>query len=193
MLKWSFQKYLLEAGCDEAGRGCLAGPVVAAAVILNPRKRIVGLDDSKKITEKKRDELRPLIETKALAWAVGIVSHEEIDQINILNASFLAMHRALDQLQTKAEFISVDGNRFTAYHDIPHECVIKGDGKYKNIAAASILAKTNRDEIMMKLHSDYPRYAWERNKGYPTKAHRLAIRAHGPTEWHRMSFQLLPH
>ena len=192
MLKWSFQKHLLEAGCDEAGRGCLAGPVVAAAVILNPRKRIVGLDDSKKITEKKRDELRPLIEAKALAWAVGIVSHEEIDQINILNASFLAMHRALDQLKIKAEFISVDGNRFTVYHDIPHECVVKGDGKYKNIAAASILAKTHRDEIMMKLHSDYPEYAWDRNKGYPTKAHRLAIRAQGPTEWHRMSFQLLP-
>lgn len=193
MLKWSFQKKFLEAGCDEAGRGCLAGPVVASAVILNPKKRIIGLDDSKKITEKKRDELRPLIEAKALAWAVGIVSHEEIDQINILNASFLAMHRALDQLTTKAEFISVDGNRFTVYQDIPHQCVIKGDGKYKNIAAASILAKTHRDEIMMKLHSDYPEYAWDRNKGYPTKAHRLAIRAQGPTEWHRMSFQLLPH
>jgi ribonuclease HII len=193
MLKWSFQKKFLEAGCDEAGRGCLAGPVVASAVILNPKKRIIGLDDSKKITEKKRDELRPLIEAKALAWAVGIVSHEEIDQINILNASFLAMHRALDQLTTKEEFISVDGNRFTVYQDIPHQCVIKGDGKYKNIAAASILAKTHRDEIMMKLHSDYPEYAWDRNKGYPTKAHRLAIRAQGPTEWHRMSFQLLPH
>ena len=191
MLKWSFQKELLEAGCDEAGRGCLAGPVVAAAVILNPRKRIIGLDDSKKITEKKRDELRPLIEAKAVAWAVGVVSHTEIDEINILNASFLAMHRALNQLRTKAEFISVDGNRFTAYNDIPHQCVIKGDGKYKNIAAASILAKTHRDEIMMKLHSDHPQYAWDRNKGYPTKAHRLAIREHGPTDWHRMSFQLL--
>ncbi len=191
MLRWSFQKKFLEAGCDEAGRGCLAGPVVAAAVILNPRKRIVGLDDSKKITEKKRDELRPLIESKAIAWAVGVVSHEEIDRINILNASFLAMHRALDQLQTKAEFISVDGNRFTAYHDIPHECVIKGDGKYKNIAAASILAKTHRDEIMMKLHADQPEYGWDRNKGYPTKAHRFAIGEHGPTKWHRMSFQLL--
>jgi ribonuclease HII len=191
MLRWSFQKELLEAGCDEAGRGCLAGPVVAAAVILNPRKRIVGLDDSKKITEKKRNELRPIIESNAIAWAVGVVSHTEIDEINILNASFLAMHRALDQLQTKAGFISVDGNRFTAYQDIPHECVIKGDGKYKNIAAASILAKTHRDEIMMKLHSDHPNYAWDRNKGYPTKAHRSAIREHGPTDWHRMSFQLL--
>ena len=191
MLKWSFQKKLLEAGCDEAGRGCLAGPVVAAAVILNPLKRIVGLDDSKKITEKKRDELRPIIEAKALAWAVGVVSHKEIDQINILNASFLAMHRALDQLHTKAEFISVDGNRFTTYQEIPHKCVIKGDGKYKNIAAASILAKTHRDEIMMKLHPDHPEYSWDSNKGYPTKAHRLAIREFGPTDWHRMSFQLL--
>ena len=191
MLMRSFQKELLEAGCDEAGRGCLAGPVVAAAVILDPRKRILGLNDSKKINEKQRETLRPIIESKALAWAVGIVSHIEIDKINILKASFLAMHRALDQLKTKAEFIAVDGNRFTPYREVPYECVVKGDGKYQNIAAASILAKTHRDEIMMKLHADHPEFGWDSNKGYPTKAHRLAIREHGATEWHRMSFQLL--
>lgn len=191
MLKRTFQKKLIEAGCDEAGRGCLAGPVVAAAVILNPKKKITGLNDSKKITEKKREELRPIIEKNALAWAVGIVTNKEIDQINILKGSFVAMHRALNQLQTRPEFIAVDGNRFLAYSDVPHECVIKGDGKLMNIAAASILAKTHRDEIMMQLHADHPQYAWDSNKGYPTKAHRMAIREHGPTKWHRMSFQLL--
>ena len=191
MLKRTYQKDLLEAGCDEAGRGCLSGPVVAAAVVLDPSKRIPGLNDSKKINEKQREYLRPIIESKALAWGVGIVSHKEIDRINILKASFLAMHRALDQLQTKAEFIAVDGNRFVTYQDIPHECVIMGDGKYQNIAAASILAKTHRDEIMMTLHAKHPEYGWDRNKGYPTKAHRLAIREFGPTPWHRMSFQLL--
>lgn len=191
MLKRTFQKQLLEAGCDEAGRGCLAGPVVAAAVILDPKKRIKGLNDSKKITEKQRDILRPQIEEKALAWAVGIVTHEEIDRINILKGSFVAMHRALDQLKVKAEFIVVDGNRFIAYPDVPHECVIKGDGKFQNIAAASILAKTHRDVIMQELHAKHPEYGWDRNKGYPTKAHRMAIRAHGPTPFHRMSFQLL--
>ena len=191
MLKRTFQKKLLEAGCDEAGRGCLAGPVVAAAVILDPRKRIKGLNDSKKITEKQRDILRPQIEEKALAWAVGIVSHKEIDVMNILRGSFVAMHRALDQLSTKAEFIIVDGNRFIPYNDVPHECMIKGDGRFQNIAAASILAKTHRDEIMQALHSKHPEYGWDRNKGYPTKEHRLAIREHGPTPFHRMSFQLL--
>lgn len=152
MLEWSYQTELLEAGCDEAGRGCLAGPVVAAAVILDPKNPIEGLDDSKKITEVKREKLRPEVEAKALAWAVGIVTNKEIDQINILKGSFVAMHRALDQLKTKAEFIAIDGNRFIPYQNVPHQCVVKGDGKYQNIAAASILAKTHRDEIMRELH-----------------------------------------
>lgn len=191
MLEWSFQTELLEAGCDEAGRGCLAGPVVAAAVILDPKNPIEGLDDSKKITEAKREKLRPEVEAKALAWAVGIVTNEEIDQINILKGSFVAMHRALDQLKPKAKFIVVDGNRFIPYKKIPHECIVKGDGKYQNIAAASILAKTHRDEIMRKLHNQYPYFGWDKNKGYPTKQHRLALREHGATEWHRMSFRLL--
>ena len=191
MLEWSFQSELLEAGCDEAGRGCLAGPVVAAAVILDPKNPIEGLDDSKKITEVKREKLRPEVESKALAWAVGIVSNVEIDEINILKGSFVAMHRALDQLKPKAKFIIVDGNRFIPYKKLPHECIVKGDGKYQNIAAASILAKTHRDEIMRKLHEQYPHFGWDRNKGYPTKEHRLALREHGATEWHRMSFQLL--
>jgi ribonuclease HII len=191
MLKWSLQTEVLEAGCDEAGRGCLAGPVVAAAVILDPNNPIQGLDDSKKITEKKREMLRLEVESKALAWAVGIVTNVEIDEINILKGSFVAMHRALDQLKPKAKFIIVDGNRFIPYKKVNHETIVKGDGKYQNIAAASILAKTHRDEIMRKLHNQYPYFGWDRNKGYPTKAHRLGIREHGPTEWHRMSFQLL--
>lgn len=191
MLEWSFQTELLEAGCDEAGRGCLAGPVVAAAVILDPKNPIEGLDDSKKITEKKRELLRPEVEEKALAWAVGIVSNVEIDQINILKGSFVAMHRALDQLKPKAKFIIVDGNRFIPYKKVKHETIVKGDGKYQNIAAASILAKTHRDEIMRNLHEKFPHFGWDRNKGYPTKEHRMGIRKHGPTEWHRMSFQLL--
>ena len=191
MLIHTFQTELLEAGCDEAGRGCLAGPVVAAAVILDPKNPIEGLDDSKKINEKTRELLRPEIEAKALAWAVGIVSNMEIDEINILKGSFVAMHRALDQLKTKPQLIIVDGNRFIPYKKVPHECIVKGDGKYQNIAAASILAKTHRDEVMRKLHNQYPHYGWDRNKGYPTKEHRLGIRKHGPTEWHRMSFQLL--
>ncbi|MDP6908070.1 MAG: ribonuclease HII [Flavobacteriales bacterium] len=191
MLKWSYQTELLEAGCDEAGRGCLAGPVVAAAVILNPENPIEGLDDSKKITETKRELLRPEVEAKALAWAVGLVTNEEIDQINILKGSFMAMHRALDQLKPKAKFIIVDGNRFIPYKRVLHQCIVKGDGKYQNIAAASILAKTHRDEIMRKLHDQYPHFGWERNKGYPTKQHRMALREHGATEWHRMSFRLL--
>ena len=191
MLEWSYQTELLEAGCDEAGRGCLAGPVVAAAVILDPKNPIEGLDDSKKITEVKREKLRPEVEAKALAWAVGIVTNKEIDQINILKGSFVAMHRALDQLKTKAEFIAIDGNRFIPYQNVPHQCVVKGDGKYQNIAAASILAKTHRDEIMRELHVQYPHFRWDKNKGYPTKQHRLALREHGATEWHRVSFQLL--
>ncbi|HAP69616.1 MAG TPA: ribonuclease HII [Flavobacteriales bacterium] len=191
MLEWSFQTELLEAGCDEAGRGCLAGPVVAAAVILDPNNPIEGLDDSKKITEVKREILRPEIEEKALAWAVGIVSNVEIDEINILKGSFVAMHRALDQLKPRAQFIIVDGNRFIPYKKVNHETIVKGDGKYQNIAAASILAKTHRDEIMRKLHEQYPHFGWDRNKGYPTKEHRLGIRKHGPTEWHRMTFRLL--
>tara|TARA_Y100001934_G_C12107153_1_gene656773 strand:+ start:187 stop:795 length:609 start_codon:yes stop_codon:yes gene_type:complete len=182
----------LEAGCDEAGRGCLAGPVYAAAVILKPGFRHKLLDDSKKLTEKQRDELRIYIEEKALAWAVASVSAAEIDEINILKASFLAMHRALDQLKTRPEFLLIDGNRFTPYQDLEHSCEIKGDGRFKSIAAASILAKTHRDEAMLKLAKDYPQYQWERNKGYPTQAHRQAIREHGASPWHRQSFTLLP-
>lgn len=190
-LEFSYQTKLVEAGCDEAGRGCLAGPVVAAAVILDPNNPIVGLDDSKKISEKNRELLRPEVEAKALAWAVGIVTNLEIDEINILQGSFLAMHRALDQLKTRPQLIIVDGNRFIPYKKVPHETIVKGDGKYQNIAAASILAKTHRDEIMRNLHEQYPHFGWDRNKGYPTKAHRLGIRNHGTTEWHRMTFQLL--
>ncbi|MFT4982331.1 MAG: ribonuclease HII [Bacteroidia bacterium] len=192
MLIQSFQFELLEAGCDEAGRGCLAGPVVAAAVILDPNNPIVGLDDSKKISEKNRELLRPEVEEKALAWAVGIVTNVEIDEINILQGSFLAMHRALDQLKTRPQLIIVDGNRFIPYKKTPYETIVKGDGKYQSIAAASILAKTHRDEIMRNLHEQYPHFGWDRNKGYPTKEHRLGIEKHGPTEWHRMTFQLLP-
>jgi ribonuclease HII len=192
MLIQSFQFELLEAGCDEAGRGCLAGPVVAAAVILDPNNPIVGLDDSKKISEKNRELLRPEVEEKALAWAVGIVTNVEIDEINILQGSFLAMHRALDQLKTRPQLIIVDGNRFIPYKKTPYETIVKGDGKYQSIAAASILAKTHRDEIMRNLHEQYPHFGWDRNKGYPTKEHRLGIEKHEPTEWHRMTFQLLP-
>ncbi len=186
-----FELGQIEGGCDEAGRGCLSGPVVAAAVILNPEKPIIGLNDSKKITEKNRLLLRDQILSNALAYAVGIVSHEEIDEINILNASFLAMHRAVDQLSIKPDFLLIDGNRFKAYADIPHACIIKGDGKYQSIAAASILAKTKRDEIMDSLHELYPEYKWKQNKGYPTIEHRLAIEKHGPSPHHRMTYRLL--
>jgi ribonuclease HII len=186
-----FELGQIEGGCDEAGRGCLSGPVVAAAVILNPEKPIIGLNDSKKITEKNRLLLRDQILTNALVYAIGIVSHEEIDEINILNASFLAMHRAVDQLSIKPDFLLIDGNRFKAYADIPHACIIKGDGKYQSIAAASILAKTKRDEIMEKLHEDFPVYQWKKNKGYPTIEHRSAIEKHGPSTHHRMTFRLL--
>ena len=178
----------IEAGCDEAGRGCLAGPVVAAAVILPPKFKNTILDDSKKLTEKKRYALREIIEKEALAWAVGIVSPEEIDKINILNASFLAMHRAIDQLKVKPEQLLIDGNRFNPYNNIPHHCIIKGDGKYLAIAAASVLAKTYRDDLMLELHEKYPNYDWNSNKGYPTKKHRLAIREFGITPHHRKTF-----
>jgi ribonuclease HII len=185
-------KNIIEAGCDEAGRGCLAGPVVAAAVILPSSFRNEILNDSKKLTEKKRYELRSIIEKQALAWAVGVVDNKEIDEINILNASFLAMHRALDQLGKLPDSILVDGNRFTAYNNIKHHCIVKGDGIYMSIAAASILAKTYRDDMMTKLAKEFPFYGWERNMGYPTKMHREGIREHGTTPFHRMSFQLLP-
>ncbi len=191
MLKPFYLKNSIEAGCDEAGRGCLSGPVVAAAVILPKDFSNNILNDSKLLSEKKRYELRPLIEQEALAWGVGIVDHKEIDQINILNASFLAMHRALDQLFLRPEAILVDGNRFNAYEEIDHHCIVKGDAKYYSIAAASILAKTYRDDIMNKLDQEYPFYDWKGNKGYPTKKHRAAIKEHGPTPHHRMTFKLL--
>jgi ribonuclease HII len=182
----------IEAGCDEAGRGCLAGPVFASAVILPKNFSHPWLNDSKQLSESQRNELRLLIEAEALDWAVAEVSAAEIDKINILKASFLAMHRALDQLSLRPEFLLIDGNRFFPYSSIPHICVVKGDGKYAAIAAASILAKTWRDEAMLRLHESYPQYQWAVNKGYPTAAHRNAIREHGICEWHRRTFQLLP-
>lgn len=180
-----------EAGCDEAGRGCLAGPVYAAAVILPENFSHQLLNDSKKLTEARREKLRPIIEENAVAWAVGVVSAEEIDKINILRASILAMHRALDGLTTPPGAIIVDGNRFTPYGDIPWQTFVKGDGKYGNIAAASILAKTHRDAFMKSLHEQYPMYGWNVNKGYPTKAHRDAIAQYGPSPYHRMTFRLI--
>ena len=194
MLKKFFSKTGIEAGCDEAGRGCLAGPVVAAAVIL-PRKlnsELKALDDSKKLSEKTRIALRPIIEKHASSFAVGIVSNTEIDQINILNASFLAMHRAIDKLSIVPDLLLIDGNRFTPYKNIKHECVIKGDGKYMAIAAASILAKTYRDELMEELDLEYPHYDWKKNKAYPTLQHRKMIEKFGITALHRKSFTLLP-
>ena len=182
----------IEAGCDEAGRGCLAGAVFAAAVILPSDYRHEWLTDSKQLSEKKRYALRPEIEREAIAWAVGIVTPEEIDRINILNASFLAMHRAIDQLQIRLDHLLIDGNRFNAYPAIPHTTVIKGDGKFLSIAAASVLAKTYRDDYMERLATEYPDYQWLKNKGYPTKAHREAIRQHGITPYHRQTFTLLP-
>ena len=181
----------IEAGCDEAGRGCLAGSVFAAAVILPPDFKNDDLNDSKQLSEKKRYALRPVIEKEAIAWAVGIVTPEEIDKINILKASFLAMHRAIDQLQVRPEHLLIDGNRFTPYPDIKHTTVVKGDGKYLSIAAASILAKTYRDDYMDELAKEYPDYHWTENKGYPTKAHREAIRTIGITTYHRKKFTLL--
>jgi len=192
MLLPYLEKGRIEAGCDEAGRGCLAGAVFAAAVILPPDFVSELLNDSKQLSEKKRYELRPIIEQEAISWTVGIVSPEEIDKINILNASFLAMHRAIEQLSVKPEHLLIDGNRFTPYPDIPHSTIIKGDGKYLSIAAASILAKTYRDDYMDSLANEYPQYLWQQNKGYPTKAHREAIREHGITLYHRKTFTLLP-
>ncbi|MGB3464307.1 MAG: ribonuclease HII [Cyclobacteriaceae bacterium] len=192
MLESFLHKGIAEAGCDEAGRGCLAGPVVAAAVILPPDFKHIILNDSKKLSEKTRYSLVDEIKERAIAWAIGVVSHTEIDEINILNASYLAMHRALDQLETRAEHILVDGNRFNRYRDVPHSCIIKGDSKFFSIAAASVLAKTYRDDLMKALARKHPEYGWHTNYGYPTKAHRAAISAHGATPHHRMSFQLLP-
>jgi ribonuclease HII len=191
MLKTCLQKGRLEAGCDEAGRGCLAGPVFAAAVVLPEHFTSGRLDDSKKLNASTRMALRTEIEEQALAFAVGRVSEQEIDEINILNASFLAMHRALDQLKLPPEFILVDGNRFTPYHELDHACIVKGDGIFASIAAASILAKTYRDEHMMQLHEQDDRYAWNRNMGYPTRQHREAIARFGLTRYHRRSFRLL--
>lgn len=182
----------IEAGTDEAGRGCLAGPVTAAAVILPKTFKLPFLNDSKKLTDRQRYALRPLIEEQALSFAVAHVFQEEIDEINILNASIKAMHLALEQLHLKPEFILVDGNRFKPFENLPHECIVKGDGKYLNIAAASVLAKTYRDDFMNSLHDKFPVYNWKKNKGYPTKTHREAIKQFGITNHHRKSFQLLP-
>ena len=205
MLKAYYKEGLIEAGCDEAGRGCLAGPVFAAAVILPSDFRNEMLNDSKQLTEKKRYQLREVIEREALAWAVGIVDNKEIDKINILNASILAMHRALDQLTVRPEYIIVDGNRWKPYQEptandnvndnepkvVPATTIVKGDGKYLSIAAASILAKTYRDDFMLRIHEEFPQYHWDKNKGYPAKVHREAIRQYGTTPYHRMSFNLL--
>ncbi|CCX65309.1 ribonuclease HII [Prevotella sp. CAG:1058] len=192
MLKSHFYKGLIEAGCDEAGRGCLAGSVYAAAVILPEDYVNEALNDSKQLTAKRRYELRDEIERDALAWAVGIVTPAEIDEINILNASILAMHRALDGLKLRPEAIIVDGNRFKPYNFIPYTTVVKGDGKYLSIAAASILAKTYRDDYMDRLALEYPQYDWIDNKGYPTRKHRQAIAEYGITEYHRKTFRLFP-
>ncbi|MBO5593085.1 MAG: ribonuclease HII [Prevotella sp.] len=191
MLKSHFYEGKIEAGCDEAGRGCLAGSVYAAAVILPDDYQNELLNDSKQLTEKKRYQLREIIQRDAVAWAVGIVTPEEIDKINILNASILAMHRALDQLKVRPEAVIVDGNRFKKYQDLPHTTIVKGDGKYLSIAAASILAKTYRDDYMNQLAEEYPQYDWLSNKGYPTKKHREAIKQFGITPYHRKSYNLL--
>lgn len=191
MLKNYYEQGRVEAGCDEAGRGCLAGSVYAAAVILPPDYHNERLNDSKKLTARQRYALRQDIEHDAVAWAVGVVTPQEIDQINILNASILAMHRALDQLQVRPEAIIVDGNRFKPYRDLPHTTIVKGDGKYLSIAAASILAKTYRDDEMVRLAQEYPDYDWQHNMGYPTRKHREAIRQHGITPYHRRTFNLL--
>ena len=191
MLENSYQKELLEAGCDEAGRGCLAGSVFAAAVILPPDFYHPLLNDSKQMTERQRDLLREVIEREAVAWAVAEVTAARIDEINILKASIEGMNIAAAQLKVAPEFLAIDGNRFTSLNGLPYQCVVKGDGKYANIAAASVLAKTHRDEYMLRLHNEFPQYGWDSNKGYPTKAHRLAIREHGLTPYHRLSFNHL--
>lgn len=187
-----FHRDIIECGTDEAGRGCLAGPVTAAAVILKPDFKNQTLNDSKQLTEKSREKLRLLIEEQALSWSVEHVMHDEIDDINILNASILAMQRAVDKLTTVPEHIAVDGNRFKPFKNIPHTCIVKGDAKFMNIAAASVLAKTHRDELMKNLDRRFPDYKWRKNKGYPTKEHRTAISAVGASPYHRKSFQLLP-
>lgn len=191
MLESHYYTDKIEAGCDEAGRGCLAGSVYAAAVILPPDYHNDELNDSKKLTDKKRKALREQIEHDAVAWSVGIVTPEEIDRINILNASILAMHRALDGLKVRPEAVIVDGNRFKLYRDLPHTTIVKGDGKYLSIAAASILAKTYRDDYMDALAEEYPQYDWKGNKGYPTRKHRAAIKEYGTTPYHRLTFNLL--
>jgi ribonuclease HII len=190
MLINCFQKDLIEAGCDEAGRGCLAGPVYAAAVILPRKFRSKTLNDSKKLSHEQRVELRAVIEEQAICWAVASVDNHEIDQINILNASFLAMHRAIDQLLVIPQYLSIDGNRFNAYSDVPHTCLIKGDGRFLNIAAASILAKTHRDEYMTRISLEHPEYEWHQNKGYATSAHRLISLERGLTPYHRKTFTI---
>ena len=189
-LKPFFTENLIEAGCDEAGRGCIAGPVVAAAVILPRGMDFPEFDDSKKLTEKQREKLRIKVLENAEAYGVGIVSAEEIDEINILNASFLAMHRAIDQLKIRPELLLIDGNRFNKYHDIKHQCIVGGDAKYQAIAAASILAKTTRDHIMHELDSQYPAYNWKQNKGYPTLEHKNAVAEHGMSPYHRKTFNM---
>ena len=191
MLASYFEEGKIEAGCDEAGRGCLAGPVVAAAVILPPTFQNELLNDSKQLTDKKRNELRPIIEKEALAWAVSFVDNREIEEINILNASFEAMHRAIVSLAIKPELLLIDGNRFTPLTGYRHECIIKGDGKFLSIAAASILAKTYRDDYMSSIHEEFPQYGWDKNKGYPTKIHRKAIKQFGASRFHRETFNLL--
>ena len=189
-LKPFFTENLIEAGCDEAGRGCIAGPVVAAAVILPRDMDFPEFDDSKKLTEKQREKLRVTVLENAAAYGIGIVSAEEIDEINILNASFLAMHRAIDQLKIRPELLLIDGNRFNKYHDIKHQCIVGGDAKYQSIAAASILAKTTRDHIMQDLDNQYPAYNWKQNKGYPTIEHKNAVAEHGMSPYHRKTFNM---
>ncbi|MBQ6987775.1 MAG: ribonuclease HII [Alistipes sp.] len=188
MLENSYQTELLEAGCDEAGRGCLAGSVFAAAVILPPDFYHPLLNDSKQMTERQRDLLRPIIEREAVAWAVAEVTASRIDEINILRASIEGMNVAAANLKVTPQFLAIDGNRFISHNGLPYKCIVKGDGKYANIAAASVLAKTHRDEYMLRLHDEYPNYGWNRNKGYPTKEHRMAIREYGLTPYHRLSF-----
>lgn len=192
MLAKYYDKNLIEAGCDEAGRGCLAGPVFAAAVILPKGFKHKLLNDSKQLNDRQRKFLRPIIEKEAESFAVGQVDNNEIDEINILNASFLAMHRAIDQLKTVPQLLLIDGNRFKKYKEISHQCIVQGDGKYMSIAAASILAKTYRDDYMDELHGQHPQYNWIKNKGYPTIAHREGIELHGTTAYHRKTFKLLP-
>lgn len=192
MLKLNYSGKVLEAGTDEAGRGCLSGPVVAAAVILPEDFEHEFLNDSKQLTEKKRKELRPFIEEHALSYAVAFLNQNEVDELNVLQASITGMHRSITNLKPQPEFIIIDGNKFKPYKDIPHQTIVKGDAKYMSIAAASVLAKTYRDEYMEKIHQEYPAYNWKKNKGYPTKEHREAIRIHGATPYHRKSFKLLP-